>query len=135
MRQTQITAIKRLIEATSSFGNSTHVVEQQVTRIQGRLRRGVDVDGNSFAPYKDPRAAHANSRPLERAARLFESPAYDFARTLEGAEFKATITGQAAKIAVYQNVRRRFLGYSDADKKEVRTELMSMIAEMVNGAK
>lgn len=128
MRETtiEVKSIRKLISATTDFGHSTHVVERQVVRTQERLNRGVDVFGNKFAPFKDDRVRR-NSRPLQRAARLFEGPRFDLVQTLTGQEFVATISGQAAKIANYQNVNRKFVGFSRQDRSEIREDLKFMI--------
>jgi hypothetical protein len=125
----RITALKRLLFATSELGTSTHPMEQQIGRTIERLNRGVDLNGNSFAPYEYKNVKHLHSRPLERAARLFESPRYDITSNANGMELKATITGQAAKIATYQNIKRRFVGFSRTDRPEIREELKSKLGE------
>lgn len=129
---TRITALKRLLSATSDFGGSVHVMEKQTERTQSRLSQGVDLGGQTFAPYKDRKRKHLNSRPLEHAARLFESPKYDLSRNLEGATMKMTITGMAARIARYQNFRRRFVGFARSDRPEVKREIFTMIADAYN---
>lgn len=123
----RITSISRLIAATTSF-DSSHVMEQQVRRTQERLDRGVDLEGQAFAPYKYPERQHDNDRPLQRAARLFESPNYIVDHEHGGTSFKATIYGLPAKIAFYQNRMRKFVGYSRQDRQDVKEEVVGMIA-------
>ena len=130
MRQkTEILSIKKLIAATSNFSHSPKVMENQAARTRFRLDQGIDVTGSVFAPYKDKTRTHPNSRPLQRAARLFESPRYDTTNVLGGSEFRMTITGQAAKIARYQNIRRKFIGFSAQDRSDVKRDIFSMISE------
>jgi hypothetical protein len=119
----RIRAISRLMRATHEIGSSTTPSENQVSRIKSRLVSGTDVDGNTFAPYKNPKVKRANSRPLQQAARLFESPQFDNEVNFTGISFKFSITGIAAKIAIYQNFRRRFLGFSRQDRPEVKHDI------------
>ena len=123
----QITAIRRLIAATTQL-DSSHVVEQQVRRIQERLDRGVDLEGQALAPYKYPEKQHDNDRPLQRASRLFESPTYAVDHEHGGTNFSGKIYGLPAKIAFYQNRMRRFVGYSRQDRQDAKEEIVEMIA-------
>lgn len=134
MQKFKIMSLKRLIQASASLGNSTHVMEQQTARTQNRLNQGVDLDGATFKPYKDQTRAHPNSRPLEHASRLFESPHYDLTKTLSGCEIRMTITGEAARIARYQNVKRRFIGFARSDRGDVRQEMKHMLVEAFRNA-
>jgi hypothetical protein len=124
----QITTIRRLIAATTQL-DSSHVVEQQVRRIQERLDRGVDLEGQAFAPYKYPERQHDNDRPLQRASRLFESPTYTVDHEHGGTNFSGKIYGLPAKIAFYQNRMRKFVGYSRQDKEDAKENLMQSIAD------
>jgi hypothetical protein len=132
---TRITGIRRLIAATSTFGNSTHVMEEQTVRTQNRLKRGTDLFGASFAPYKYPEKPHLHSRPLEHAARLFQSPNYDISHFLNETEMRMTIYGRAAQIGNYQNIRRRFVGFARVDREEVKRDLWTTILEVFKRAK
>lgn len=125
----KITSLHRLLSATTDFGKSTKPVEHQISRVQARLSQGIDVEGNSFAPYKDQKRKHPHSRPLEHAAKLFEPTSFDLERNLTNSEFRASIHGQAARIAVYQNVRRKFLGYSRRDREEVMSDMKQTLRE------
>ena len=125
----RIHSIAKLIEATSQMSGATAAMEDQIYRIAARLNSGIDLDNRPFAPYKNTKVAHKNSRPLERAARLFEGPHYDTEHGGSGLELKATIFGNAAKIARYQNEKRRFIGYSQLDREEVREKLKQVLVE------
>ena len=124
----RITSIKRLMFAAENLGHSTTVMEQQIQRSRDRLNMGVDLNGGTFAPYKDDRPSNQN-RPLAQAARLWDDVRYSSSRTLEGFELTATITGQAAKIAIYQNVKRRFVGYSSGDRDLAKQGISTMLRE------
>lgn len=132
---TRITSIRRLIEAADSFGESTHVMEQQTARTQARLEQGVDLDSNTFTPYKYPNKLHDNDRPLQRAARLFEGVKYNVNKALGGVDFKMTMSGEPAKIAYYQNLRRRFMGFSRSDRTDAKEELGRVLMEAFKNAR
>ena len=121
-----------MIAATTTI-NSSHVVEQQVRRIQDRLDQGVDLEGQRFAPYKYPKRQHDNDRPLQRAARLFEGASYSVDHEHGGATIKGTIHGIPAKIAFYQNRMRKFVGYSRQERQEAKEGIMATIAEAFRG--
>ena len=124
----RIMVIKRLITAVDGMGMNTSVMEQQIQRSKERLNMGVDLNGGTFAPYKDDRPSNQN-RPLAQAARLWDDVRYSSSRTLEGFELTATITGEAAKIAIYQNVKRRFVGYSSGDRDLAKQGVSTMLRE------
>lgn len=121
-------SIKNLIHAVDSFPEHASVIQNQVRRIQDRLSSGKTTSGESFRDFKDKKVYHKNSRPLQRAARLFEGARIEHSKALVGdVKFTASITGQAAIIARYQNSMRRFLGYSSSDRREVRNDFASAI--------
>lgn len=127
-RLLRIKAIQRLMFAASNMTSSTSIMEHQIQRSKMRLDAGVDLKGAKFAPYKEDRPTN-NSRPLAHASRLWDDARYSYSRTLEGFEMQATITGRAATIAIYQNVKRRFVGFSDTDKGEAMQGLVRMLRE------
>lgn len=130
MRQIEITSVKRLLAASFDLGLSTHTMEEQTRRTQERLNQGVDLEGGQFKPYKDPNRKHDNTRPLQRAAKLFDDAKYDVEKTSsDGLVLKMTIHGMAARIARYQNVMREFLGYAKSDRSSVRSEIKLMLSE------
>ena len=124
----KITAIKRLMAAVDNMGQSTSVMEQQIQRTRDRLNSSIDLRGSTFLPYKEDRPTNHN-HPLALAARLWDDTRYSSSRTLEGFELMATITGQAAKIAIYQNVKRRFVGFSHGDRDVVKQGISTMLKE------
>jgi hypothetical protein len=131
----KIMSIKRLMFATKNIGHSTAVMEQQIQRSRDRLNMGVDLSGRSFAPYKENRPSN-QSRPLAKASRLWSDARYSMSNTLDGFELTATITGRAAEIATYQNVKRRFVGFSGDDKDLVKRGILAMFKEaMKHGPK
>lgn len=130
----KIKAINRLMRATDTFGAHSSVMESQIQRTRERLNLGIDVNGASFAPYKEDRPTN-QERPLARAARLFDDVRYTYNRTLEGFDIIATITGQAAKIAHYQNVKRRFIGYSAEDRRSIKQGVAAMLKEAMRNAR
>ena len=123
--------VGRLIRAVDAL-NVSSLVADQVGKIKERLSRGVGLDGKAFSGFKNPDANHANSKPLQRASRLFDSPTFTFERGLASTEAKATITGQAAKIAYYQNKMRKFVGFSESDRAEARATLSQMLRSLFN---
>lgn len=130
----KIKAINRLLRATDTFGTHSSVMESQIQRTRERLNFGIDIHGASFAPYKEDRPTNQD-RPLARAARLFDDVRYTYNHTLEGFDLVATITGQAAKIANYQNVKRRFVGYSTEDRRFVKQGVVAMLKEAMRNAR
>ena len=132
MNKVSFTSVKKLMAATSEMGGSTAPIKNQVGRIQARLNQGVTSLGQSMAPYKDPKRKYGNSRPLQRASRLFDSPEYSIEKTFSGVDMRATITGQAAKIAMYQNVRRNFLSFSEENAEEVGKDIAESISSAFN---
>ena len=123
----QITAIKKLLRALDDVGAHSTVMEEQMIRTRDRLNAGVDVDGRPFAPYKT-RRPYNHTRPLLHAAQLFDPVKYDGTRSAVGFELKASIFGQAARIAYYQNFRRKFLGFSREDRRQVRDDLADALS-------
>lgn len=125
-----IKSIAKLLGAASSVRRSAApLMQQQVDNIQDRLDRGVDIFGNEFAPYLDQKRFRGR-RPLSRAASLFDGARVDASTSSQGGvEIRATIVGEAAKIAHYQNVKRRFLGYSLDDRREVMASIRKALAE------
>lgn len=116
----KINTISRLMSAASSVGQASEsIMKQHIENTQSRLDHGVDIFGNEFAPYLDQERFRGR-RPLSRAASLFDEARVDASTSSQGGvEFRAAIVGEAAKIAHYQNVKRRFLGYSDEDRRDM----------------
>lgn len=111
-----------MMHAVKSMENHQEVMEAQIDRTKQRLNTGVDVDGKLFAPFKDPKVKHINSRPLQRAAMLYEPVRYDVVHGLAGAELHASISGTAAKIGRFQNSLRKFSGWSREDRAAMRED-------------
>lgn len=114
----KITALKRLAYAASTLGSSDSIMPDQVRSIRDRLNTGTDSNGQSFAPYATQRKTN-HSRPLALASRLFDDVQYSTETTLSWRLVKATISGQAAKIAGYQNMKRDFMSFSQKDKDDI----------------
>ncbi len=114
----KIRSIQRLMYATSSVGQAGRpLMEAQIRRTRDRLNQGTDLFGNAFDGYKDDRPHPGHERPLMFASRLFDDMDYSVEPQPDGGvEIVGTITGEAAKIARYQNFNRRFLGFSTEDK-------------------
>lgn len=124
----QIRSVSRLIAAVASIRDPQKVVPQQISRIQERLSSGVDFQGHPFAPYKTDRPQN-HDRPLQYAAELFDDARIEAKVGGHDVQFFAKIYGQAAKIARYQNVRRKFLPFSDRDHREFRSSLLGMLKD------
>lgn len=126
----QITSIKRLIYASNNVGPGLQKsAERQVSVMKERVSSGTGVGGDLFAPYKDPSRYHS-PHPLAHAAKLFDNVDYKLGYGVGGAlEASATITGQAAKIALYQNLHRKFIGYSMTDKKQLFENIANSMRE------
>lgn len=129
----KIKSISKLIAAAASVRKaSTPIMQQQIENTQSRLDRGVDIFGNEFAPYLD-QDRFRGQRPLSRAASLFDEARVDASTSSQGGvEFRASITGEAAKIAHYQNVKRRFLGYSADDRRDAVSGVRKALKEGFN---
>lgn len=121
----RIRSIDRLIRGINSIDRT--LASNHVGRIQERLKSGIDVSGRGFAPYKDGRRPDDQFRPLQRAAKLFEDATFSEQRIGDSIELVATVRGRAATIAHYQNVRRRFLGFSSDDRRET---LQNVVASL-----
>ena len=126
----KINIISRLMASVQLVGNNTDIMENQVKRIRQRLIAGRDVEDKLFAPYKDKNVKHKNSRPLQRAVRLFDEVDFEHSRGIGGGvDFHAQITGRAAKIAAFQNIKRNFAGFSRTDMSEARQDFRNAILE------
>lgn len=130
----KVTSIKRLMDTANNMGAGlTRANEGHIGRVQDRLNAGIDVHGNPFAPYKDPERYTA-SRPLSKAAHLFDDTKYSVAQGVKGVESTASIVGMAARIAFFQNVHRRFVGFSIEDRQLTLKEVANTIKEGIRGA-
>lgn len=127
----RITAIQRLLDATSNIdGGLSRANQNQVQRIKDRLNQGVDVDGNAFAPYKDP-SRYKAPRPLSKAAHLFDGAELSIESKGSSKEATSTIIGMAARIAFFQNVYRQFMGNSTEDKRAAMRDIAESIKDGV----
>lgn len=124
----RINSLKALLYAVSEMRHATNLVENQVKSTQDRLNSGTDVDGKMFAKYKTVRPSN-QSRPLLLASRLFDGASLGSQEMFDGTFLQATISGNAAIIARYQNSMRRFVGFSDDDRRVARESALSIISE------
>lgn len=126
----EIKSIRRLIQAIDQVDKYVvPAMGAQVQNIRDKLNRGVEFDGDKFAPYKDP-SRFKGRRPLQYAARLFNEARVDVSGTSFGnVELSATIVGTPATIAIWQNVMRDFLSYSKGDKAEMKKMMIAGLKE------
>lgn len=111
-------AVTKLIVAVKLAQQDHSIMERQLRRMQDRTRSGVDIHGVAFAPFKRlPK--DGRQTPLGRGGLLIARARVGSVNSLDGTALRATITGQAAKIAYYQNRRRQFWGFSQQDKLDV----------------
>ena len=132
MKTVKITSIDRLIKSIQQVDRFLiPAMELEVQNTRDRLNRGIEVDGDQFAPYKNPnRPEFRGRRPLQFAARLFNEAQIDVSETsFGGVELRATIVGTPATIAIWQNVMRDFLGYSTQDRREMVGKTMAALRE------
>ncbi len=91
------------------------------------MRAGVDVHGAPFRPYKrlpkDGRTA-----PLGRGGvALINAAKVGVVTSLDGADLVAKMSGEARKITFYQNRMRQFVGFSDQDRSDGRSDFIASI--------
>lgn len=122
--------LKRLLGAITSVEQmeAGTVLASQVERMQTRLRNGVDIKGQQFAPYKEDRPTN-QIRPLHKAAKLFDDSTFHSSLTHSGTEYKLSLSGRAGTIAFYQNRNRRFFGFSDMDSDLVKAQFIEHLKE------
>lgn len=123
-----ITIIKRLYAAVNDRG-SGDVLAAQVKRVQERSTYGIDAEGKSLSP-KSPRKAKA-PQPSggQFGSRLYDNVKFSSTRTIGGFDVSANVTGEAARIAKYQGVRK-FGGFSEADGRAVRSDFISRLIQV-----
>jgi hypothetical protein len=124
----KIMTVERLLRSIDTIHLRSNPMEEQLQRTRDRLRSGIDVDGRTFAKYKNDNPKN-HSRPLEKAVHLYDHAKVMSGPDIGGAEFSLGISGRAAVIATYQNVRRTFSGFSDEDRSLVRENLFKNLRE------
>lgn len=127
----KVNSIKKIMYAADAFGSNPDVLPRQIQNIRERLNSGVDSNGEAFAPYMTERKTN-HDRPLELASRLFDGVHYSSENTLENTLVKATISGEAAKIAGYQNVKRKFMPFSEKDRDDVRKQVFESLRKAMS---
>ena len=126
----KIKSMSKLLAAAGTIRRVAEpIMRNQIRNTQDRLNQGVDVSGDNFTPYLD-QGRFRGREPLSRAASLFDEARVDVSTSSQGGvEIRATITGEAAKIAHYQNIKRRFLGYSAEDRREAMLSIRRALRE------
>lgn len=128
----KIKSVDRLIAGVASLHTGL-TLNEQIATVRSRLDSGVDIRGAQFAPYKDPTRKRDNSRPLQRAAMLYQGASYHtVSSSVDGFEVRATITGQAARIAFFQDRMRKFHGFSQTDCREMRDRVVEELKKGIN---
>jgi hypothetical protein len=99
-------------------------MEKQLGRIKNRTLAGRDVDGFPFSPKKD-----GSQSTLNRTGLLLRSLQVSAGSSESGLVGRISVTGRARQYAPYVNARRRFLGTSTSEKKDVIDDLRRAIHE------
>lgn len=118
--------VRRLINAVDGVGSNTSVMSSQLSRIVDRNASGRDINGATFAPYLRERK-DGRQVPIVAGPRLLGAAQVGAVPSLDGADLRISVSGKAATIIAWQNRRRRFMGFSDQDRADVKRDLMDSI--------
>lgn len=128
MNKYSIISLDRLSSAIQRV-HGQDLLKEQMRRTQSRLKSGIDLDGKPFAPLKEKSKSGEVRQPIKSLASCLDSASYSEDNSLTGMRFSARLVGRLAQIAFFQNMTRRFWGYSDQDKQEVRRGLTERLRE------
>lgn len=99
-------------------------MQGQRDRIRMRALAGVDVNGFPFRPKKDGSASH-----LTRTGNLLRSLQATVSEDGSRVLGRVSVTGRAREYAPHVNAKRRFLGASTGDRRDVLNQLQAAMAE------